>query len=65
MELDNARLNALEELVNELIKAAPEERLIQSYMRDAGLKDPGDQVARIQMILKELQFENPTAEIEE
>lgn len=65
MEIDETRLNALEELVNELMKNAPEERLVQSYMKEAGLKDPGDQVARIQLVLKTLEFEKPKAEFEE
>lgn len=64
-EFDDEQMTALEELVNELMKTAPEERLVQSYIKEAGLKDPGDQVSRIQLVLKTLQFKTPRTEFEE
>lgn len=63
--IEDMRLIALEELVNELMKPLPEERLVQSYMKQSGLKDPGDQVARIQLVLKTLQFEKSGTGFEE
>lgn len=63
MELSERQLNVLEGLVNELLKATPEEEKIQSYLTAAGLEDPKDPVARIQTVLDALRFELPETEI--
>jgi hypothetical protein len=65
LELSERQLVVLEGLVNELLKAAPEEEKIQSFMTAAGLEDPIDPVARIQTVLDALRFELPDSEIKE
>lgn len=64
MELNEDRLTALEGLVNELMKPTPEEEKIQSYLKEAGLNDPKDPLARIHAVLDALRFEHPDKEIE-
>ena len=64
MDLSEARLSALEGLVNELMKPSPEEEKVQSYLREAGLHDPKDPLARIHAVLDALHFEHPDKEID-
>jgi hypothetical protein len=64
MELSEGKLNALEGLVNELMKPSPEESKIQSYLKEAGLNDPKDPLARIHAVLDALRFEHPDKEME-
>ena len=65
MELTESRLNALEGLVNELMKPSPEEEKIQSFLREAGLHDPKDPLARIHAVLDALRFEIPDKELKD
>lgn len=63
MELTESKLTALEGLVNELMKAVPEEEKIQIFLKAAGLNDPKDPLARIHAVLDALRFEHPDKEI--
>lgn len=63
MELTEGRLTALEGLVNELMKTSPEEEKIQTFLKEAGLNDPKDPLARIHAVLDALRFEHPDKEI--
>ncbi len=65
MELNEVQLIALEGLVNELLKPAPEEEKIQGFLAEAGISDPKDPVARIQTVLNALKFEHQDKEIQE
>lgn len=65
MDLNDAQLSALEELVNELMKPAPEETKVRSCLKLAGLHDPRDPLARIQTVLDALRFELPDKELNE
>jgi hypothetical protein len=57
MDLTEKKLTALEGLVNELLKPQPKEEKVQSFLKDVGIQDPGDPVARIQIVLDALRFE--------
>jgi hypothetical protein len=65
VELSESQLLALENLVNELLKAKPEESRIQSFLNNAGIDDPKDPVKRIQTVLAALHFKQPESEFTE
>lgn len=60
-----ARLEVLEDLVEELLKEEPEEKRVQEYLHMAGLSDTQDPIDRIKEVLQALEFEEPTKEIQE
>lgn len=51
------KLRILETLVDELIKEAPEEKVVQSCMTAMGLADGRDPIDRINKVLAALEFE--------
>lgn len=65
MVVNDAQLDALEGLVDELLKNSPEELKIQSFMKQAGITDPKNHTDRVQAVLDALRFEDRKLEIEE
>ncbi|MCB0421885.1 MAG: hypothetical protein KDD61_12875 [Bdellovibrionales bacterium] len=57
---EEARIETLEKLVDELMKEVPEESLIKSYMEQSGLQYSKDPIGRINIVLKALHFEEPS-----
>jgi len=51
------KLNILETLVEELLKEAPEEKVVQNCMSAAGIPDSKDPIDRINKVLLALHFE--------
>jgi hypothetical protein len=49
------QLHHLEDLVEELIKDKPEDTLIRTYMRAAGLKYTEDPIERMNLVFSELE----------
>jgi hypothetical protein len=62
--VNDAQLDALEGLVDELLKNSPEEVKIQTFMRQAGLIDPKNHTDRVQAVLDALRFEDRKLEME-
>jgi hypothetical protein len=59
------KLQILETLVDELLKDAPEEKVVKSCMNAAGLHDTKDPIDRINKVLLALQFEEKGKEFKE
>ncbi len=51
------KLNILETLVEELLKDAPEEKVVRTCMSAAGIPDSKDPIDRINKVLLALHFE--------
>lgn len=65
MKLSEDRLQAIEVLVNELLKSSPEESKVQGFLKKAGIEDPKDPVARIESVLEALQYQQPEKDFKE
>ena len=59
------KLVVLETLVEELLKEAPEEKIVRSCMKEVGIPDSKDPIDRINKVLLALQFEEKEKEITE
>lgn len=59
------KLRILETLVDELLKDAPEEKVVKSCMNAAGIADSRDPIERINKVLLALQFEEKGKEFKE
>lgn len=59
------KLTILETLVEELLKEAPEERIVRDCMKSAGIPDTKDPIDRINKVLLALHFEEKDKEIKE
>ena len=57
------KLSILETLVEELLKKAPEEKVVRSCMNKAGIPDTKDPIDRINKVLLALHFEEKDKEI--
>ena len=58
MELD--RLEVLEHLVDELMKAEPEDKVVKLYMKQTGIKYSDDPIERLNLVLQALHFTEDT-----
>lgn len=63
--MTNEKLHVLETLVEELLKEAPEERVVRDCMVKAGIPDSKDPIDRINKVLLALHFEEKEKEIVE
>lgn len=61
--MTSEKLIILETLVEELLKAAPEEKVVRSCMNKAGIPDSKDPIDRINKVLLALHFEEKEKEI--
>lgn len=57
MQLD--RLEVLENLVDELMKERPEDKLVKQYMKQTGIKYSDDPIERLNLVLQALHFSEP------
>lgn len=57
----NTPLNHLEDLVDELIKDAPEETLVRYHMNAVGIRYTSDPVARLSTVLEALELARSAA----
>lgn len=55
-------LYVLEKLAEELLKNVPEESVVTSFMKEAGLVDTKDPIDRINKVLQALHFEEKEKE---
>jgi hypothetical protein len=60
--MENGKLEILETLVDELLKAQPEEKVVKKYMSAAGIPDSQDPIDRINKVLLALHFEEKDKE---
>ena len=61
--MNTEKLQILETLVDELLKEAPEETVVQDCMSAAGIPDSKDPIDRINKVLLALHFEETEKEI--
>ena len=61
--LNAEKLDILETLVEELLKEAPEEKVVRTCMNAAGIPDSKDPIDRINKVLHALHFEEKEKEI--
>ena len=61
------RLEVLENLVDELMKEHPEDKLVKQYMKQTGIKYSEDPIERLNLVLQALHFtdSNETATAKE
>ena len=59
-----SQLENLEALVDELMKDAPEDGVVKSYMEKSGIPYVEDPIERIQSVLTAIQFQSTELEIE-
>ncbi|MBK7843986.1 MAG: hypothetical protein IPJ71_09850 [Bdellovibrionales bacterium] len=57
MNPDQLKVENLEALVEELLKAAPEEKLVEERMRLTGIPYSTDPIERINLVLRALHFD--------
>jgi hypothetical protein len=63
MTTEAKKLQILEVLVDELLKAQPAESLVQKCMSDVGIPDSRDPIDRINKVLMALHFEESGKEM--
>ena len=61
--MTSEKLSILEALVEELLKEAPEEKVVRNCMSKAGIPDSKDPIDRINKVLLALHFEEKEKEI--
>jgi hypothetical protein len=61
--MTSEKLDILEKLVEELLKDAPEEKVVRGFMSEAGIPDTKDPIDRINKVLLALHFEEKDKEI--
>ncbi len=60
--MEIGKLKVLETLVDELLKAQPEEKIVKKCMTAAGIEDSQDPIDRINKVLLALHFEEKDKE---